>query len=114
MRRGVMRKRLGRHWHGLDRGTENWLWHSVGQHCGQEADESARFDRRQMESLDTAVTAPQAEVHETAIEVPRGAQTDATLVDRQMPPVEGKLIDRPGIHPFSMASAAGQGKGPAR
>jgi hypothetical protein len=62
-----------------------------------------------MESLDTAAIGPQAEVDESMLEVAGGPQANAPVVNRQMTPAVGQLIDRASIHLFSIAPGAGPG-----
>ena len=57
----------------------------IGQSAGQEAEQPASFDGRQMERLDTTVISPKAEVYQPEIEVPRGSQADARVVDYEVP-----------------------------
>lgn len=63
--------------------------YGIGQPTDGEANEAAGFDRCQMERLDTAVISPEAEVHEPTLGVPCGSETNAPLVESEMPGLGG-------------------------
>lgn len=48
------------------------------------------------------------------IRMPCGPEADATLVNREMPGLEGQVVDRASIHPFSIASTDYGGEGLGR
>lgn len=45
--------------------------------------------------------------------MPGGPEADATFVKREMPGLDGQVVDRASIHPFSIAPNDYGGDGPA-
>ncbi|MDQ1392714.1 MAG: hypothetical protein QOF30_1691 [Acidimicrobiaceae bacterium] len=56
-----------------------------------------------MERLDTTLIAPQAQVHETPIQVPRGPQSDSAFIESNVAPSDGKTADGGHLHSPSIA-----------
>ncbi len=67
-----------------------------------------------MKRLNAAVATPQTDVYEPALGVPCCPEADATLVEREMPGLNGQLVDRASIHSFSIAPDLQMGEGPTR
>ena len=64
-----------------------------------------------VERLNAAVVAPQTNAHEPAVGMPCCPEADATLVEREMPGLDGQLVDRASIHSVSIAPTNLQGRG---
>ncbi len=75
-------------------------WCRIGETADDEADELRCVGRCQMERLDAAVGAPQAEVDEPVVEPPRDSQPDAPLIHCEQPADRKVTYDGLMLHPL--------------
>lgn len=75
----------------------------LGEPAHEESDQPARLDGRQVERLDAPVVAPQAQIHEPAIETPGRPQANVSFIDREVPTVHRPLGGCACIHTLSVA-----------
>ncbi len=75
-------------------------WCRIGETADDEADELRCLGRCQMERLDAAVGAPQAEVDEPVVEPPRDSQPDAPLIHCEQPADRKVTYDGLMLHPL--------------